>query len=99
MVTSKTVYITIGNSDNKLKQADWASFCQKISSLVETLAEVVHGQFYTLSSSSYQSACFSAVFSENAATLVKGKLRNLAFHYSQDSIVWAETEPEFLTPA
>jgi hypothetical protein len=38
----KTIVVQIGNSDNKLRQADWARFVQRVGGIVREHAETIH---------------------------------------------------------
>lgn len=90
------VYISIGNSDDKLTQAEWSKY------VVEMLTRVVsigkrHGDWYSAPYTPYQNACWCVEFSSDAdiqearevATEIRQKWR-------QDSIAWAVAETEFI---
>ena len=90
------VYISIGNSDDKLTQVEWSQY------VIEMLTRVVsighkHGDWYSAPFSAYQNACWCVEFGNDAdvaearevATEVRKKWR-------QDSIAWAEADTEFI---
>lgn len=94
-----TVYISIGNSDDKLPQAHWATYAAEVQSAVRRAASQFHGEWASLPFSGYQNACFCIEVHPDRAKLLRVKLANLAEDYKQDSIAWAVAETEFIGPA
>lgn len=95
-----TVYVTIGNSDDKLSQRKWSKFYDDIDYLVEAHSQVVFGRWASLPTARHQNACWAfEVDHEADRVTLRNRVRQVAGRYGQDSIAWAETEPEFLTPA
>lgn len=89
------VYVTIGNSDDKLPQAEWSSFVAAVSHLLNPdggaeLTVNVHGKWFSLQNEPWQNACWCVDFAtgSRAATAMM-ELRKLARIYRQDSIAWA----------
>lgn len=100
------VYISIGNSDDKLSQADWSSFVLDVDRAFDTALRYEgarpHGRWYSLSTEPWQNACWCAEWHPDLAHVVEGLKRTLtriARAYRQDSIAWAEARTEFLGPA
>lgn len=91
------VYISIGNSDDKLSQREWALFFSQTALLVQRHAKV-HGQWASEPASAWQNACWCVeVATGDKAEFIKAELVGLAFTFRQDSIAWAEVrETEFL---
>lgn len=54
-----TVLVTIGNSDDKLTQREWADFQQRVDHLVAIAATEVHGRFHSLPHHPWQTAAWS----------------------------------------
>ena len=90
------VYLSIGNSDDKLTQAEWSQY------VVEMIARVVavghtHGAWFSLPHTPYQNACWCVEFrneyDEDEACEVATEIRK---KYRQDSIAWARAETEFI---
>lgn len=99
------IYVGIGNSDDKLSQADWASYVEDVAHLIIDSATEVHGAWFSLPHSAYQNACwcFSVIEDDTEPGnreiyRLRRELRRLAGQYRQDSIAWAVAEPEFLRP-
>jgi len=94
------VYISIGNSDDKLTQAEWSSYFHRVNRTLDLDSRVqLHGCWTSNSASRWQNACWCVELLDDIADRVKGKLRKLAAEYRQDSIAWAEApETEFIGP-
>lgn len=92
-------YLSCGNSDDKLKQHDWA---QLLDAIEETL---VHyhvswiGKWFSDPCSPFQNACFAFTLDEDKRPELKGEMRALAVLFQQDAITWADAPvTEFLGP-
>jgi len=96
------VYISIGNSDDKLPQADWAMFHSAVDGVIRRVGRRVHGAWVSPSTDPWQNACWCVELDEDAvgdAVWLRGQLANLAVAYQQDSIAWAEAPTtDFLGP-
>jgi hypothetical protein len=91
------VYVTIGNSDDKLTQREWASFLLRVHLLLDHLAKVVHGSWYSGPGVEWQNACWCVEIPEERVDRARDGLRVLAREFRQDSIAWAEAPSvEFL---
>lgn len=93
-----TVYVSIGNSDDKLTQADWATFHGVVDAAIRRVAHRVHGAWLSGSADPWQNACWCFVLVPGSdVTWLRGQLANTAKAYQQDSIAWAEVpETDFL---
>jgi hypothetical protein len=95
------VYISIGNSDDKLPQKEWADLIADIDDDVLRAAHVVHGRWFSAPDSAWQNACWCIEFPANVqdgrVASLKSDLTTRARTYGQDSIAWAEVQQtEFL---
>jgi hypothetical protein len=97
------VYISIGNSDDKLSQDEWASFWAQTNSMIADTADEMHGIWMSSPNSPYQNACWCVELDEDMLDRDKNErllrigLAGLAKAYKQDSIAWAEVkETEFI---
>jgi hypothetical protein len=93
-----TVYISIGNSDDKLSQADWAAFYRSVNLNIRGWAWQIHGQWVSEPASAWQNACWCVEVLSELAVHLRGELSQLAAQYRQDSIAWAVAETEFIKP-
>ncbi len=96
---STTVYVSIGNSDDKLTQSEWSIFYARVDSLLENVALTaqIHGRWLSPGNAPWQNACWCVEVPESAVDKLKADLANLARVYRQDSIAWAVApETEFL---
>lgn len=83
------VYVSIGNSDDKLSQAQWAQFCMDVYAVLAAEGKL-RGAWYSASNSMYQNACWCVEIVLPVRDKMMGKLMTLAEKYKQDSIAWAE---------
>ncbi len=93
-----TVYASIGNSDDKLTQKEWAAFHEVFTSLIRRAATQVYGDWLSSTNSEYQNACMGFEVSDEMAGALRAALSELAKEFRQDSIAWAIADTEFLTP-
>lgn len=92
-----TVYISIGNSDDRLTQREWAAFVLQVHLVLIDAAKVVHGSWTSASAQEWQNACWCAEIPDDRVDELKDRLRYWARQFRQDSIAWAEApETEFL---
>lgn len=95
----KTVYISIGNSDDKLSQARWCAFTNALHDLLVEMAEEVHGEWFSAPDAPYQNACTCVEVHEDDEDELKRELAELAARFDQDAIAWAEApSTSFLGP-
>ncbi len=92
-------YVSIGNSDDKLSQKEWARFCTLLDSkLIHSMIRV-HGRWMSFTNSEFQNDCWC--FETEDGVLMdwlRDQFRRLAGYFGQDSIALAKAETEFLTP-
>lgn len=91
-----TVYISIGNSDDKLSQNEWSQFYEETDELVEFAAHQVHGRWASAPTARWQNACWCVELHDDDADNLKRDLPGLAYRYGQDSIAWAEATTSFI---
>ena len=92
-----TVYVSIGNSDDKLSQKEWAAYCVDVEAIVVTAAKAMHGKWTSPSRDPWQNACWCFEAWDHLIERSKQNLSVLAHCYRQDSIKWdVAAEPEFL---
>lgn len=92
----KTVVIQIGNSDDKLKQAEWSFFVDKTDSLIRGLSDKVHFFGASYSASPYQNAAWVINIEDDDSELLKDELTGMRKQFNQDSIAWIEGITEFV---
>lgn len=95
----RTVYVSIGNSDDKLTQRQWADFVREVSDQVHRLAVEVHGFWLSPPDYAFQNACFCLEIEPARMVMLRRELAHLCRAYRQDSIAWAEVPAtEFVRP-
>lgn len=93
-----TVYVTVGNSDDKLSQFRWMCFQTDVTEALMDAGVEFHGQWYSGPVSQWQNACWCFEVLPNVAERLKAKLEHVAANYDQDSIAWAEATVTMLKP-
>lgn len=85
-------YISIGNSDDKLGQAQWCEFVDAVCGLVLDRDGVqVHGVWFSVPHSAFQNACWCVQITPTETYYaLRRELAELARTYHQDSIAWAK---------
>jgi hypothetical protein len=97
-----TVYVTIGNSDDKLTQVEWARFYAHVDALVDLYSNHVFGRWVSLPTSRYQNACWGFAVADGRPggqpprEVLRQALSEVARDYRQENIAWCEGTPEFL---
>lgn len=94
-----TVYISIGNSDDRLTRKEWATYLKVANSTITSEASERHGRWFSSPHSEFLNACWCVQVHEIRVPRLKARLAKLAGKYRQDSIAWAEAPlTEFLAP-
>lgn len=89
------VYISIGNSNNKLPQQKWAEYYREVDEAIGELK--VHGRWTSSPVAPKQNACWSIDLPDTpkARTALKDVLFEIVTRYGQPGVMWAEA-PEVL---
>lgn len=93
-----SIFVTIGNSDNKLTQQEWSDFCGGVDECVRAFAQEMFGEFYAVPNAPWQNACWSFSVDASVTLAMQTNLRALASDFEQDSILWTVGELTFLKP-
>ena len=97
------ILIQIGNSDDKLPQARWATFISGVRALLEDFEMderiKIHGEWFSKPDSPWQNAnwCVEPVDDE-AKVELQTWLPYLCQQFDQESIAWTEGEVKFIGP-
>lgn len=92
------IYVSIGNSDNKLDQQEWALFCDDLVSILADYSERTYGQWYSLPNARWQNMVASIEIPDRLLDELRRVLGQLAAEYRQDSIALQPGTAEFITP-
>lgn len=90
MSKTQTVYVSIGNSDDKLTQQEWSQFQAAVHDALMKFAQVMHGEWQSAATSPWQNACWCVEVPLFQVEPLTGRLSQLVVGYRQDSIAWAE---------
>lgn len=83
-----TIYASIGNSDDKLGQAEWSRYAKEFVRTIGRHAVRVHGEWYSESASPYQRACMAFGIGADGEVALRRTLTALRAEFRQDSIAW-----------
>ncbi len=86
----KYVYVSIGNSDDKLTQKRWSDFAIDVAGLVRVWSTQLHGEWLSLPHAQYQNACWCFEICEDEVPMLRTELQTLAEKYEQRWIAWAD---------
>ena len=95
--TMQTVFVTIGNTDDRLGQKAWSTFVNDVDEVVRMLAPRIHGRFYSDPKAPWQNACWSFDIRADEMDRARAYLANVAANHHQDSIAWSPASTEFIT--
>lgn len=90
-----TITVQIGNTDDKLKQAEWSKFIGKVEALIQSNCGVYFSGFSN-PTATWQNACWVFSIEPSEATFMHGKLKKIREDFSQDSVAWTEGDTIFI---
>jgi hypothetical protein len=92
----KTIVVQIGNSDNKLPQAQWAEFVRRVNGMIREHAKAVHFFGGTENWAAWQRVCW--VFDCEGARMaeLRSRLTATRKEFRQDAAALTEGETEFI---
>ncbi len=100
-----TIVIQIGNSDDKLTQAEWAKFVRTVDGWIESCVDngmaAIHFRGFSVADAAWQNACWviewrPGVVGPWTVEAFKKRLGNVAGKFRQDSIAVTVGETEFV---
>ena len=92
----KTVIIQIGNSDDKLTQAQWALFVRYTDNAIRQRCNRVYFFSTSPNTDAWQNAAWIIDIYDNASYALRVALKELRELYSQDSVAWTEGKTSFI---
>ena len=91
------ITVQIGNTDDKLGQAEWSSFLHDTCQLVNNVAQKVYFSGHSFPSAPWQNAAWCFECNPEDQSIIKIRLAELAKEFRQDSIAWTSGETTFLS--
>lgn len=92
-----TVYVSIGNSDDKLTQQEWSHYAGNLVGVMRQHATQIYGEWYSAPDSPYQNACVAAAVPPGSVDQLRAELTTVRTDYGQDSAAWAvAAETDFI---
>ena len=92
-----TTIIQIGNSDDKLTQAQWAHFFKRVDNAVRSRASQIHFSGTSHPSAEWQNAAWIFEIEETPSLRLYDDMKVLCEMFNQDSIAWTEGKTIFAT--
>jgi|GEM_PF-2287190 len=92
----KTIIVQIGNSDNKLRQAEWADFVQRVGAIVQEYASAIYFFGGPENWSVLQRVCWVFDCEESHLPAMKPRLADAREQFRQESLAFTEGQTEFL---
>jgi len=92
-----TTVIQIGNSDDKLTQAQWAHFFKRVDNAVRSRASQIHFSGTSHPSAEWQNAAWIFEIDETPSLRLYDDMKVLCEMFNQDSIAWTEGKTIFAT--
>jgi hypothetical protein len=93
----KTITLQIGNSDDKLGQAEWAAYYQSIRAAVHGEGTQVHFAGCSPAESPWQNACWVFVMLNGASPdALRERVAEIRARFRQHSVAWTEGETAFV---
>lgn len=84
----KTVYISIGNAEDRLTQSEWSRFIQAVSTVIGTCTEIRHGDWRSIPDAPVQNACWCIEIEAKWVPWLQRQLAFIARTFQQESIGW-----------
>jgi len=92
----KTVVVQIGNSDNKLHQADWARFVRRVGEIIREHAKAIHFFGGPENWAEWQKVCWVFDGEESGLDHLKSQLTEARKEFLQESAAVTVGETEFV---
>ena len=91
-----TVTVLIGNSDDKLPQARWNLYVQRVRSVLAAIGGQVHFEGFSPSQAPWQNAAFVMESRHEQMGWLRRSLACVAAEFEQDSIAVIEGDTEMV---
>lgn len=92
----QTIYVSIGNTDNRLTQQRWAEFWEATDFLIRAAASEVHGAWLSAPNAPFQNACWGLEATQANFVRLHVELQGIAIAFEQESIAWANASVSFI---
>jgi len=93
----KTITLQIGNTDDKLTQAQWASYVAEVRQEIADCGQLdIHFFGTPPNYERWQNACWVLAVGESSLNSLKDSLVKIRRKWLQDSIAWTEGGTEFI---
>jgi hypothetical protein len=91
-----TVVVQIGNSDDKLSQAQWSKFTSWVRNTLNAYSKQIHFDGGSRFDAVWQNACFVCEVKEEDRSQLMDELKYVREHFKQDSVAVTIGPTEFV---
>lgn len=92
----RTIILQIGNSDDKLSQAEWGAYCREMQAAIFGHAHQIHFSGGSEYHQTWQNACWVFEIVPAVADALRPLVVDIRAKYRQDSVAWTEGETAFV---
>ncbi len=96
----KTITLQIGNTDNKLSQREWASFCNAVHRAITyhtvDVIDSIHFSAPSVGWADWQNAAWVFSCHDSEIDALKERITEIRKDYKQDSAAWTEGNTSFI---
>ena len=83
------IYVSIGNSDDKLSQPEWARYWRKVNLAIKAIGSHVHFSGLSLPNEPWQNAMWCVEMGDpNKVLRLRDHLNDARIEFGQESIAW-----------
>lgn len=84
-----TVYVSIGNTDGKLNQPEYAEYVRDFRRVMGKYAVETYGVWFSAPDVPFQNACIAIGVKADLVDELRDELSKMRSYFEQDSVAWA----------
>lgn len=85
-----TVFVSIGNVDDRLVARQWATFHSEVAEAIELAGGVFQGEWFCSPTARWQTAAWCVDIQPGVADRLKGQLGAVGAKYGTGMVAWSE---------
>lgn len=91
---TSTVYVSVGNSDDKLSQVDWSRYVAEVFAATRVHGVQTFGEWWSSPGSIYQNACTGFLIPDDPVGRrhLQDLLTKIRTRFGQDSLAWVQCD-------
>lgn len=95
-MSTASVVVSIGNSDDKLTQAEWSEYVKEVRRAMASRCRQMYGEWYSSGDSPFQNACFCGEFYLDTLKGLREVLTAIRIEHKQESVAFLVGEAKFI---